>query len=83
MSRSFLERGLFETNKPSSWWRQMRELRATLKKNRGISIIMKLITVEMDVGRGSLEGLNKGIDVGMKIDKLIRALASEPPKTFI
>lgn len=61
----------------------MRELRATLKENRGISIIMKLITVEMDVGSGSLEGLNKGVNVGMKIDKLIRALASEPPKTLI
>lgn len=61
----------------------MKQLWTTLKEKRKISIMMKLTTVERDVGRDSPEGLNKGVNVGMKIDKLIRALASEPPKTFI
>jgi hypothetical protein len=61
----------------------MRELRTTLKQNNGISIMIKLTTVGRVVGRGSMEGLDKGVNVGMKIDTIIRALASEPPKTFI
>nr|MDO8135317.1 hypothetical protein [Candidatus Njordarchaeum guaymaensis] len=43
----------------------------------------RLTVVESDVRSGNVSEGNRGITVGVKIDKVVSAFASAPPKSFI
>jgi len=45
--------------------------------------IIRLTVVESDVRRGKVDEASKGITVGTKIDMVVSAFASAPPKSLI